>query len=124
MKSILGNKEMFCYAVNHVFAGAGSATESITFSNDSDFILKEIRVNPQTFGNLKVQMSLTNGELFSNIAIDTSLFSAGANSDNAIKFFDSELRIPSNSTLSFELTAGAGLTAEIQLWGYKVNKKN
>lgn len=111
----------FCYAASGTVPLNSSLEPAINFSNDSDFVLQEIRNKNQAAGAITIVIKLSGGEAFSNQALDASIFGQG---NDAIKFFR-EIKIPANSQLNILMTntTGADIVHEIQFWGYKVPKK-
>lgn len=120
---------IFCYShTPETIATTVTVTPSITISNDSDFMLSEIRASCQKVaafdGTLLLQLSLASGELWSNVGIDVLAFSANSISEYSgypIRF-SKDIRIPANSVLTVQLTNnnGADVEVQIQLWGWKV----
>lgn len=117
------NKAFFCYnAKVSALAGGSSSVQQITFSNHSDFLLKEIRNTLQAAGAILITIALTSGDQFSNQALDSALFSTGF---NGIKFFENVI-IPANTNINVTIqnTTGGALSHEIQFWGYKIDKQS
>lgn len=111
---------LFCYAIPATNVGAlGVVAPQINISNDSDFMLTEIRASRQAVGAILVQLSLASGELFSNVPLDTRLFAE----DSYPVRLPEPVRIPANSQINVQLqnTTGGALNSQIQLWGYKVD---
>ena len=133
-KSIL-KPGLFCYSHVELVNMANNTiqTPQINISNDSDFMLFEIRAifnkAAVTTGGLFVQLSLAGGELFSNVALDVKTFSVGEGvATFALNGYPIRLpegvRIPANSTINVQvnnLTDNA-VDFQLQLWGYKVEK--
>lgn len=121
MPSII-KPQLFTYATNIITVNANSSSQSdMVISNDSDFLLTEIRAMKQSAnGSITLQIKLAGGDLFSNVALDTNLFAG----DNYPVRLVSPIRIPANSQLVFMFTntTGGNLTTQIQLWGYKQDK--
>ena len=118
MKSIV-NPSLFCYAIpSTVFVANTTTTPQINIASDSDFELFEIRCSQVAAGALLAQISMASGEIFSNVLLDTLLF-AGTSYPVRLPF---PVRIPRNSQLNIQVqnTTGGNLTAQIQLWGVKV----
>lgn len=111
---------LFTYATNRVTVNANSSAEDqIVISNDSDFLLSEIRATKQSSNNsIIMQMKMSGGDLFSNVALDTNQFAG----DNYPVRVTPPVRIPANTQLVFTFTntTGGNLVTQIQLWGYKV----
>jgi hypothetical protein len=123
-KSII-KPQFFCYATEIVTVPAnGSIEPQIDFSNDSDFIVDEIRQTEQTTGALLIQLSLQAGERYSNEALDTAQFTEGFNGKKFFGVNGNQPRIPANTNLNITLinTTGADIEHQVQLWGYKVEK--
>ena len=119
MKSIL-NPALFCYAIqSQVFVANTTTTPQITIASDSDFEIVEIRSSQQAAGAILMQLSASNGDLMSNVPLDTLLF-AGANNPIALPF---PVRIPANTQLNVQIqnTTGGNLTHQVQFWGVKVD---
>lgn len=133
-KGIL-NPALFCYSHDEIVNMANNTIETpqINISNDSDFKCFELRAifnkAAVTTGGLFVQLSLSSGELFSNVALDVKSFSAG---DGVATFalngypirFPEPFIIPANSRINVQvnnLTDNA-VDFQLQLWGYKVEK--
>ena len=113
-------------------------TPQINISNDSDFMLFELRAitfpsDQQTRG-VSFQLSLAGGELFSNGGVE--LMSFASNQDGSVLHqdvagypirFPESIRIPANSTLNVQLQnndpAVTAFNVQVQFWGYKVEKK-
>jgi len=121
---------VFCYAItSQTPADAATVTPSISISNDSDFMMHELRgvinVGAAITGTVLIQLSLQSGELFSNVGIDMLSF-ASSNVDEYSGYpirFPEPIRIPANSVISVQITNNAGgalVVCQIQLWGYKV----
>ena len=130
-KSII-KPPLFAYAttVQTIAAGA-TATPQISLSNDSDFVLTEIRGTiykvAALTGDLLMLASLASGELFSNVGIDVCSFAtfigAGFTEENyPVKV--PNVRIPANSQLNVQLTNNNAetLDVQIQFWGVKIDK--
>ena len=127
LKSIV-KPQLFCYShTPQAIATTVTSTPAINISNDSDFELVEIRasiIKAAAFdGTLLMQVSLSSGELFSNVGVDLLSFGS-AQQDSFSGYpirFPEGIRIPANSVLSVQLTNnnGATITVQVQLWGYK-----
>lgn len=123
---------LFCYATTVQTIGAGvTVTPQINVSNDSDFIITEIRATiykvAALTGDVLLLASLSSGELFSSVAVDICSFAtfvgAGFTQSNyPLKVPD--VKIPANSQLNIQLTNNNAetLDCQIQYWGIKVNK--
>lgn len=127
----------FCYAISPqtILTTAGS-TPAISISNDSDFLLCEVRAViesaqiPNT--NILMTISLSSGELFSNVAIDLNSFATiipdvatGGQVQGYPLRLQDNVRIPANSQINVQLQNNADSTiiVQVQLWGYKVDKE-
>ena len=114
-------RAFYCYSTGQVTVPANNvpAQPQIIFSNDSDFVLKEIRNTTQTAGDILITLSFSSGENFSSSALESSIIS-----QNYPIHFDEEVKIPANSQLNIRLqnTTGADIVHEVQLWGFKVDK--
>jgi len=112
---------LFCYAIPITDVPAnGSVKPQINFSNDSDFILTEIRSTKQSAnGDITVLINVSSGELFSNVSLDVNIFA-----EDSYPVRVPDVRIPANTQLDVQLTnSTAGILSEqIQLWGIKVNR--
>jgi len=111
-------KQLFCYAtLNQSIPANSTLIPQINFNNDSDFDLVEVRSTNQNAGEILTQLSFSSGELFSNVALDVSLFSGNAYPVR----LPEPVCIPANSQLNVQLTntTGGAITTQIQLWGYK-----
>ena len=111
------NGQLFCYTANSgSLAASANIQKTITFDNDSDFILREVR----TIGTgLTIQIQTSSGYLFQNNAFTSSVIGSG---NNGIKTMDNPPKILRNTVLQITFanpTAGS-LTDEIQFWGYKI----
>lgn len=136
MKSIL-DPAFFCYSHTElVNLGNGlSATPLINISNDADFEVFEIRaiINSAVAftGGLFVSLSLAGGELFSNVAIDYKSIAVVegivqiATGGYPIRL-PRPTRIPANSQINVLVNnqTGQAVDFQLQLWGYKVEKKS
>jgi hypothetical protein len=99
-------------------AAGTTANLQLTIANDTDFLLEELRTTSDT--NLRILVSNSNGEQWSNGIFNSSLVGVG---NNGKKFFHKVL-IPKNTTLqiTFQNVGGvAVVTPEIQFWGVKTN---
>lgn len=124
---------VFCYShTPAVIADGVTTTPSISISNDSDFDLIEIRASilktVAFTGTVLLQLSLASGELWSNVGIDILSFSSNSISQYSgypIRF-PQPIKIPANSVLNVALTnnAGASITVQIQLWGWKCARQD
>lgn len=113
---------LFCYATQQATVGATTTiVPLIDFSNDSDFLLHEIRATKQAVGAILIQLQLSSGELFSDTPLDSRLF---AEDDFPVRFPE-PIRIPANTNLQVTIqnTTGGGLPFQLQLWGIKVTKQ-
>lgn len=109
---------LFCYAIPAAaIAATTTVTPQINTSNDSDFELVEIRCTQQAAGAILMQLSTASGELFSNVPLDTLLFS-GTSYPVRLPV---PVMFPANSQINVQLqnTTGGPLTSQVQLWGYK-----
>ncbi len=116
------NPQFFTYGIPVTSVAANSVVKpQISFSNDCDFMLTEIRCNKQTSGAVLMQLSISNGTLFSNTPLDTTVFAE----DNFPMRFLEPVRIPASSELTVQLenTTGGALPFQVQLWGFKVPKQ-
>ena len=129
LKSII-KPPLFCFAttVQTLSAGA-SLTPSIDISSDGDFLIYEIRAvvykAAAITGDLLMQLSLSSGELFSNVGVDIFSFATCSISNNSgypIRLPEPVL-IPANSNLNVQLTNNnaESLDVQVQLWGVKIN---
>ena len=117
---------LFCYSTQQLTVPAnGTIVNNISFSDDSDFVVDEIRQTDQEAGEILVQFRLQAGELFSNGALDSNLFSNGFNGKKFFGVHGYLPRIPGNTQLNVQLqnTTGADIVHEVQIWGYKVDKQ-
>jgi len=125
---------LFCYSHTQQAPGIGATvTPTISISNDADFQITEIRGSLNKLaafdGTVLLQLKLSQGELFSNVGIDMLSFSAN-NISNYSGYpirFPVPIRLPANSIISVQITnnnAAALISAQVQLWGYKVPKEN
>ena len=108
-------------------------TPVINISNDSDFIIMEIRAIMNkaavTTGGVFIQLSLASGELFSNVAIDAKSFgvldgtATGILSGYPIRLAEGS-RVPANSTINVQVNnlSDNAIDFQLQLIGYKVEK--
>lgn len=135
-KTIFDPSPPFCYATASAALAAGAtATPQINISNDCDFEIHEIRAvlkkAKSLTGSTLMQMSLSSGELFSNVGVDLTSFatiSIGAvgeviapNNGIPIKM-GVPVRVPANSDISVQVTnnnAEALVDYQVQLWGIK-----
>jgi hypothetical protein len=117
-------------AVTH---GGLQANAQINISNDSDFQMYELRAiiygSAVMTGGLMLTMSLANGELFSNVAIDLNSFASQSNAAIINAGYPVRLPegvvIPSNSVINLQFTNNSGaadVVVQVQLWGYKCEK--
>lgn len=126
---------LFCYSHPEVVNMANNTVQTpvINISNDSDFMLFEIRAvfnkAAVTTGGLFVQLSLASGELFSNVALDAKAFSVGDGvATFALNGYPIRLpegtRIPANSVINVQVNnqTDNAVDFQLQLWGYKVEK--
>lgn len=120
---------IFCYSHTPETITTGvTATPSISVSNDSDFMLSELRSSifkaAAFTGTVLLQLSLASGELWSNVGVDILSFSSNqiSNYTGYPIRFPVPIRIPANSVITVQLTNNNGETIEvqIQLWGWKV----
>lgn len=120
---------LFCYSHTPVAPTTlQTLTPDINISNDSDFEVLEIRGaihKAASFtGNVLLQLSLSSGDLFSNVAIDMLSFASveqDAFSGYPIRLAE-PIRIPANSRINVQLTNNNTETlvsVQVQLWGYK-----
>ena len=120
---------LFCYSHTPIAPGAGATlTPAINISNDSDFELLEIRAaihKAASFtGNVLMQLSLSSGDLFSNVGVDVLSFASveqDAFSGYPIRLSE-PIRIPANSVINCQFTNNNGealVSLQVQLWGYK-----
>jgi hypothetical protein len=119
MKSTI-DPQLFCYAIPATLFVANTTTvPQINISSDCNFELFEIRCTQQAVGAILIQISMASGELFSNVALDSVLFS-GTSYPVRLPF---PVLIPANTQLnvSVQNTTGGNLTSQIQLWGFKRN---
>lgn len=112
-------KQLFCYAFRNagVLAAGASANNQIDIGNDADFEVKEIRTTGTN--GMRVTLSESGGENYSNIAFNAGFVGTG---QNALKLFDRWV-IPANTTINalIDNQTGGGVTDfEIQIWGYKI----
>jgi hypothetical protein len=117
MKSSI-NPALFCYAIPSTAFGANTTTTpQINIASDSDFELFEVRCTQQAAGAILLQLSTASGEIYSNVPLDTALFS-GTSYPVRLPF---PVLIPRNSQINVQVqnTTGAPLTSQIQLWGFK-----
>lgn len=115
------NPQFFTYGIPVTSVAAGSVVKpQISFSNDCDFLLTEIRVTKVTSGAILMQLSISNGTLFSNTPLDTTQFAE----DNFPMRFADPVRISASSDLTVQLenTTVAAIDFQVQLWGYKVER--
>lgn len=111
-------KKLFCYAIPDTLVPLGAQVQpQINFTNDADFELVEIRATPQAVNAIMMQLSMANGDLLSNVPVDTSQFS-GTSYPIRLPY---PVIIPASTQLNVLLinTTGGNLTTAIQLWGYK-----
>lgn len=110
----------FCYKARiPTIADGQTLSPQISFSNDSDFILTDLR-STGTAG-VYVTLQSANGETFSNEPWHAALVGAGF---NGLKVLTNPV-IPANTDLVVQVqnTSGGPVTNfEVQLWGYKVNR--
>lgn len=115
-------RKLFCYAIpSQVFIANSTVMPQINISSDKDFELAEIRATQQAAGAILMQLSLANGDLFSNLPLDTLQF---AGTSLAVRL-PIPVRLPANTQLNVQITntTGGNLTSQIQFWGYKVEKE-
>ena len=115
----------FVYATKNSFAADGTVTPNIVISNDSDFLLQEIRViGSLDPGDLLLSIGYAQGDVWNNISFDASTIQCNANANNALKFLQMPL-IPRNTQINVQMqnASGAALLAEVQLWGVKLYKE-
>lgn len=120
---------VFCYShTPETIADGVTATPNITTSNDSDFLMSELRASIRKTvaftGNVLLQLSLASGELWSNVGVDLLSFSSNTISSYSgypIRFPE-PIKIPANSVINVQLTnnAGASIEVQVQLWGWKI----
>jgi len=121
----------FCYthAIQTAIGAGATVIPNIVIGNDADFYLTEIRgaytkVAAWTTGGLQIQISLQQGELFSNGVIQGLAFLQGnqlPEHSEPIRFND-PIKIPRNSQLSVQITnsdAAVVASVQVQFWGYK-----
>jgi hypothetical protein len=117
MKSVI-NPSLFCYAIpSTVFVANTTVTPQINVASDSDFELFEVRCTQQAAGAILLQLSTASGEIFSNVPLDSLLFS-GTSYPVRLPF---PVLIPRNSQINVQVqnTTGGNLTSQVQLWGFK-----
>lgn len=125
---------VFCYAtaLQVALATTTTVTPAINISNDSDFEVFELRAVIYKLaartGSVLMTMSLSSGELFSNVAIDLFSFATqNIQSESGYPIrFPFLMRIPANSQINVQLTnnTGANVDVQVQLWGRKVDAVN
>jgi hypothetical protein len=127
----------FCYAIAHqTLATTVQATPAINISNDSDFMLCELRAIVESAGipdtSVTMTLSLSSGDLFSNVALDLLSFASiiidvatQANQSGYPIRLNEPVRIPANSQINCQVQNNTAdtLRVQVQLWGYKVDKK-
>lgn len=128
LKSII-KPPLFCYShTPQVIATTLTVNPAINTSNDSAFVLNEIRgtiYKAAAFtGSVILQLQLASGELFSNVGVDILSFTSNSLSNYSgypIRI-PVDVVIPQNSTINVQLTNNNGetVTVQVQLWGYKV----
>lgn len=122
---------LFAYSHDPVAPGAGSTlTPAIIISNDADFDAIELRgtINKAAAfdGSVLIQLSVSNGQLFSNVGIDALAFCAN-NISNYSGYpirFNMPIKMPANSVINVQVTNNnsvALVSFQIQFWGYKVD---
>lgn len=120
---------LFCYShTPQAPTTLQTLTPAINISNDSDFELLEIRGaihKAASFtGNCLVQLSLSSGDLFSNVALDILSF-ASVEQDSFSGYpirLSEPIIIPANSVINVQITNNSTETlvsVQLQLWGYK-----
>jgi len=124
--------QVFCYSITPQAIGVGATVNpQINLSNDSDFELIEIRATifkaAAFTGTTLLNLSVSSGELFSNVALEiTSFASTMQNNYSGYPIrMPVGTRIPANTTVNVQITNNNGetITTQVQLWGYKVEKK-
>ena len=117
----------FVYSTGAVTIPANdSSSPQINFDNITDFLLQEIRQTNQEAGEVLFQIQYANSFLFSNNALDSTLYNAVDN--NSLKYYaypqngNRIPRIPANSRIIVTLTntTGSPIVHRFDLVGYKV----
>lgn len=115
-------KKLFCYAIpSTIFVANTTVIPQIDISSEHDFELTEIRCSQQAVGAILMQLSVSNGDNYSNVPLDTVQFSG---TSFPIRLLEPVV-FPANTRLNVQIqnTTGGNLTSQVQLWGYKVEKK-